>query len=283
MASQALTQWNKSFCVIKGRCPKACLRNVGSKSYLKHMYHVPICPPKELAWVDREVRQKSLQGLVAAAEKPKLDNEETPQSQEPAPTACKELALHMRKRKLYKAASNTSEVWFPHDNDRALAKELVWQAGGSEKVKWVLHGTPVAGNGVLGMLESGCNVIALAVDEHHKEHFKKACVEKAAEIALSGKNCPFGSSALLLKAKQLKVIKEVDDDKNKEEKKDDPKVEDPKVEPNEPKKKKAKVEAPKKKKKKAKVEDSESEEPKKKKAKVVQSDSSEEDEESDSS
>ena len=112
-------------------------------------------------------------------------------------------------------------------------------------VKWVLHGTPAAGNGVLGALELGCNVIALCADEHHKEHFKKACVEKAAEIALSGKNCPFGSSALLLKAKQLKVIKEVDDDKNKEEKKDAPKVEDPKVEPNEPKKKKAKVEAPK--------------------------------------
>ena len=264
------------FLCYKGKMPKGLpaerwFVHKGSKSYLQHLYHVPVCPPKELTWVDREVRQQSLKGLVAPAEKPKPDNKETPLPQKPvpqkpAPTACKQKPVP-QKRRLYRAATNTSEVWFPHDNSGELCKELVWQAGGSEKVKWVLHGTPAAGNGVLGMLESGCNVIALAVDEHHKEHFKKACVEKAAEIALSGKNCPFGSSALLLKAKQLKVIKEVDDDKNKEEKKDAPKVEDPP-------KKKAKVEAPKKKNKK-------SEEPKKKKAKVEKSDSSEEEEDSD--
>ena len=50
----------------------------GFKTYLKHMYHVPVCPPKELTWVDTEVRKKSLTGLVAAAEKPKLGSEETP-------------------------------------------------------------------------------------------------------------------------------------------------------------------------------------------------------------
>ena len=43
------------------------------------------------------------------------------------------------------------EVWFPHDMDRDLLKELVWEAGG-EKVKWIFVGTPAAGNGCLGGL-----------------------------------------------------------------------------------------------------------------------------------
>ena len=33
----------------------------GSNSYLQHLYHVPVCPPKELTWVDREVRHKSFE------------------------------------------------------------------------------------------------------------------------------------------------------------------------------------------------------------------------------
>ena len=100
------------------------------------------------------------------------------------------------------------EVWFPHDHAKHLEKELVWQAGGRDTVRWVLHGTPVAGNGVLGALELGTGVIAVCADEHHQEHLKKALVEKAVELSLSGKNCTFANAALLGKAKQLNLVKD---------------------------------------------------------------------------
>ena len=84
-------------------------------------------------------------------------------------TRCREQEFkqHLKKRKFYRQSTDTMEVWFPQDNAKELLKEFVWTAGG-DKVKWVCHGTPAAGNGVVGILEMGCNAMALCQDEHHK-------------------------------------------------------------------------------------------------------------------
>ena len=110
-----------------------------------------------------------------------------PPPQEPARPDCQDLLGHFKKCRLSRHPTNVDEVWFPHDHAKELIKEVVWQSGGSETVRWVLHGTPVAGNGVLGVLELGCNVIAVCEDDHDQEHVKKASVEKAVELSLSGK------------------------------------------------------------------------------------------------
>ena len=54
-------------------------------------------------------------------------------AQDAAPSA-KDLALHMKKRKLYRQATGCEEVWFPYDNASDLVKELVWESGGGELV-----------------------------------------------------------------------------------------------------------------------------------------------------
>ena len=118
-------------------------------------------------------------------------------------------------------------------------KELVWEAGGNE-VKWVCHGTPAAGNGVVGLLEMGCNVLTLCQDDHHKEHFIKTAVEKAAETCLGGRSPTFGNPALLLRARELNLVK-------KEIPKEIPKDKEPKKKekeiPNEKEKEKEKEKA----------------------------------------
>ena len=118
------------------------------------------------------------------------------------------------------------EVWFPHDMDREFVKELIWEAG-TETVKWIFVGTPSAGNVCLGGLEMGCNVIALCQDEHHKKHLEIAMVQKAAELTVKGNTLMFGSEALLLQAKQLK-LNEPRKKPSKADPKADPVADDPK-------------------------------------------------------
>ena len=45
----------------------------------------------------------------------------------------------------------------------------------------------------------------LCAHEHHMTHFMQALVQKAAEITVKGNTLSFGSEALLLQAKQLKL------------------------------------------------------------------------------
>ena len=184
--------------------------NRGSRTYVECITHVPIPPPKELAFVDKAVRETSLKTLNALPETlpPGSGPEEQPpdsgsqKQQADGPTdgqtqgameapSTHDLQKHLKKRKLYRQATDTMEVWFPHDNAEDLLKELVWEAGGSD-VKWVCHGTPAAGNGIVGLLEMGCNVLAVCQDDHYKTHFMKAAVEKAAETCLSGFSVTFG-------------------------------------------------------------------------------------------
>jgi len=115
-----------------------------------------------------------------------------------------DLKRHVKKRRLYRQATDTEESGFPHDNAKELLKELVWEAGGDQQVKWVCHGSPAAGNGVVGLLELGCNVLALCQDDHHKKHFIAASVQKAVESSLSGRSQTFGNIALMLGRRQQK-------------------------------------------------------------------------------
>ena len=64
-------------------------------------------------------------------------------------------------------------------------KELVWECGG-EKVRWVLHGTPASGAGIVGALEMGASVICLCEDAHHKTGFEQALQQKCVEVMLAG-------------------------------------------------------------------------------------------------
>jgi len=146
-------------------------------------------------------------------------------------------------------------------------KELVWKAGGGE-VKWVFHGTPAAGNGVVGLLEHGCNVLTMCQDDHHKKHFIKAAVEKAAETCLCGRASPFDSPALLLRAKELHLVKDTKKDENKDDVEPTKKLPKPKKKDKEKKEGKKEEE----KEKKPKVESKEEEKEKKPKKEKKQTD-----------
>lgn len=103
-----------------------------------------------------------------------------------------------KKRKLYRQATGTTQVWFPFEMAVPMAQEVVWESGGDE-VKWVLHGTPAAGNGVLGSLEMNCSTIVFCQNSHYKQHFRKALIEKIAERLASGQARVFGNPFLRAK------------------------------------------------------------------------------------
>ena len=104
----------------------------------------------------------------------------------------------------------------------------------------VLHGTPAAGNAVVGSLELNCNAIVFVQDSHHEKHFLIALTEKVAERLASGRARVFGNpflrarvSAAIGKDSQkreqettaMKGVSEVDKDDNDNEKGKDTKKE----------------------------------------------------------
>ena len=97
--------------------------------------------------------------------------------------SCAPIQENVKKRRLYRSATEESVVWFPHDNHPDLLKKLVWESGNP---RWVLHGTPASGAGVVGCLETGVSVIALCQDAHHEKHLNIAVKERAVEAMLAG-------------------------------------------------------------------------------------------------
>ena len=211
--------------------------DAGSPLYVEVMNKVPVVAPKDLAFVDKTVREISLRRMVAApavSAAPADDEAESAAaSADPAalgdqtgPTP-HELLQSVKRRRLYRRATGEEVVWFPHDNHTALLKELVWEAGGNH-VKWVFYGTPAAGNGVLGVLEMGCSAICLCEDAHHNEHFLKALEQKAVDMFLLGSSNVFGDADLLAKAQKYvpraePKKKAKDDKEDKKEGQDDKK------------------------------------------------------------
>ena len=96
-------------------------------------------------------------------------------------------------------------MWFPWDNSSELLQELVWEAGGTDIVKWIPHGPPAGGTGIMVPLTDGCGVIALCHDAHHKLHLRTALAQKAVEASLAGPSV-FGNPALIHQAQQLKLL-----------------------------------------------------------------------------
>jgi len=151
----------------------------------------------------------------------------------------------VKRRKLYRQATGDQQVWFPFEMAVATAQELVWEAGGNDYVKWVFHGTPGAGNAVLGTTEMNANAIVLCEDDHHKEHFKRHFIQKAAERVCAGQARVFTNPFLAARVLQLF---DKDDSKSKKKTKDKEKQEEKKEEKKEEKEKKEKKEEKKEKK-----------------------------------
>ena len=94
-------------------------------------------------------------------------------------------------------------MWFPFEMSVAMAQELVWEAGGADNVKWVFHGTPAAGNAVLGTIDMHANAIVLCEDEHHKTHFRRLLVERAAERVCANQSRVFTNPFLAARVAAL--------------------------------------------------------------------------------
>ena len=107
----------------------------------------------------------------------------------------------MKKRKLYRQLTGSEGPWFPHDNDMELLKEFCWEAA---HPRWVFHGTPASGAGILGCLESGSSVVAVCFDDHHRTHLRKCLKERAVESLVVG-SAVFREETLQARALELNV------------------------------------------------------------------------------
>ena len=157
-----------------------------------------------------------------------LSEEVTPEEPEEAPAklepvadsaaSMRPLQEHVKKRRLYRTATDESVVGFPHDNHPDLLKELVWESGSP---RWVLHGTPASGAGIIGCLDTGVSVIALTENAHRHKHLDIALRERAVEAMLAGSRI-FKDEALQARALEFcpttTVKKEKERDKKEEEK-----------------------------------------------------------------
>jgi outer membrane biosynthesis protein TonB len=181
------------------------------------MQKVPILAPKLATFVTKAVRDQSLKAMVgipdnedpAEKENKKLaeeGDEAAKDSLEAGPHQPTEAAsahsatAARKKRRLYRQTTDEEVPWFPHDNAIELLKELCWEAG---KPRWVIHGTPAGGAGVQGCLEMDASVVALCFDEHHRDHFLTACVQRAVETMLAGKTSVFKDAELQARATAL--------------------------------------------------------------------------------
>ena len=127
------------------------------------------------------------------------------------------LQENVKKRRLYRKATEADVVWFPHDNHPHLLKELVWESG---TPRWILHGTPASGAGIIGCLEMGVSVIALCDDIHHETNLQTAVTQRAVEAMLAG-SCVFKDDDLQARALVLLNKKVTNDKKDEKNEKDD--------------------------------------------------------------
>ena len=235
--------YEKAILCWKGKFPSGLPKDrqyvdAGSALYVDTMLKVPVLHPKDLTYVEKSVLGESLKTMCG------LSEDLTPEDAVEAPSVAASVADsaasvadsaaemrplqdHVKKRKLYRHATEDNVVWFPHDNHPDLLKELVWESGSP---RWVLHGTPASGAGVIGCLETGVSVIALCENAHHEKYLDIALRERAVESMLAGSRifkdealqakalefCPMGTSAKQEKEKEKKEQK-----KEEEEKEDD--------------------------------------------------------------
>ena len=105
--------------------------SAGISLYDQVVTKVPPCAPKDLAFVDRHVRETSLRsmGSCTAAEDCDggLDGFEGGVESAPAVVAVetKSIVQHVNKRRLYRQSTGEEVPWFPHDNSAEFMKELL--------------------------------------------------------------------------------------------------------------------------------------------------------------
>ena len=152
--------------------------------------------PKDHAYVSKEVFEQSLKSMIGNSTDD-LAPEMVPPDPvaEPSPGDSLSVAdsaadqvpnLHehvKKKRRLYRHVTEEQVMWFPHDNHPDLLRELIWESGNP---RWVLHGTPASGAGILGCMEAGVSVIALCEDAHHETNLGVAMKERTVEAMLAG-------------------------------------------------------------------------------------------------
>ena len=224
----------------KGQLPAGLAKewrhvDVGSKLYSNVMMKVPVAAPKDLAFVEKAVREQSLSSMVGASADlggadfgaadqssapPEAlappEEDEGPPVPNPAPFS-EGLVKHVKKRRLYRQTTGDEVVWFPHDNSPTLLKELVWESGSA--TRWVLHGTPSGSTGISGILEMGVSVVVFCRDTHHADHLQRFLKERCVELLLTG-SLVFSDLALRNRADEVLGVL----GKEKESKKDTPKA-----------------------------------------------------------
>ena len=190
--------YEKAILCWKGKFPSGLPKDrqyvdVGSALYVDTMLKVPVLHPKDLTYVDMSVLAESLKTMCGLAEEVALDDPDVAESAAPgadsaalvadSAASLRPLQEYVKKRRLYRSTTDESVVWFPHDNHPDLLKEFVWESGSP---RWVLHGTPASGAGLIGCLETGVSVIALCENAHHQRHLDIALRERAVEAMLAG-------------------------------------------------------------------------------------------------
>ena len=134
--------------------------DAGSAVYEDTMLKVPVLHPKDLTYVEKDVLEQSLRSMIGLSEETRpdaADPQVTDLTVTDSAADVRPLLENLKKRRLYRRATGESVVWFPHDNHPDLLKELIWESGNP---RWILHGTPASGAGVMGCLEMGVSVIA---------------------------------------------------------------------------------------------------------------------------
>ena len=182
--------YEKAILCWRGKFPSGLPKDrqyvdAGSALYVDTMVKVPVLHPKDLTYVDASVLAESLKTMCGLGPDEPEEPEEALPLEPVAESAAsmRPLQDHVKKRRLYRTASDESVVWFPHDNHPDLLKELVWESGSP---RWVLHGTPASGAGVIGCLDTGVSVIALCENAHHQQHLESALGVRAVEAMLAG-------------------------------------------------------------------------------------------------
>ena len=209
----------------KGRFPAGLPKDrayvdQGSHLYVDTMTRVPVLHLKDLAFVEAPVLNESLRTMCGLAEEPPPDEPaESDEKVADSAAQMRPLQDHVKKRRLYRATTDSVCAWFPHDNHPDLLKELVWESGNP---RWVLYGTPASGAGVLGCLEMGVSVITLCEDAHHREHFMNALKQRAVEAMLAGSRI-FKDDVLKARALEFCSVKKKEpkqEEKTEKDKKD---------------------------------------------------------------
>ena len=199
--------------------------DAGSPLYCEVMLKAPVVAPKDLAFVAKEVRDTSLATMSGISVNTGADTDD--QGAASASTGGDTLIQHVKKRKLYRQATGTEAVWFPHDNSPLVLKELLHESGtGEQQPRWVLHGTPASASGVVGLLEMGASVVGLCEDTHHLKNVKIHLREKCVASMLGG-SAVFSDAALTERSNELfKNSKDNQKADNKDKDKDQEKCKD---------------------------------------------------------